>query len=318
MSTTQLLESLIAEFMKSIPLIKATAVVDKDGLIIYSKIRDTDTNDDAIGAVTAVFDSFLARIKSDLGATKDFVNIITIDDNKMMLASAGLHATLTVLAELNASDTHLKVYGSHIANKINLILEGEEIDIEIPPIIDVLANLKRGEFPKGEFSSKTIVMGDPMVGKTSLIHRFVDNKFAESYISTIGVDISRKSLILSDECKVNLAIWDIGGQITNMSPYRKRFYQGANNAFIAFDITRRKTFDNIDKWIKDLEGTIEKNVSLTLIATKMDLPNQEISLEEIELKAKELDCPYILTSAKTGSNVQDAFLYAAYKFVENL
>ncbi|WP_457558185.1 GTP-binding protein [Candidatus Harpocratesius sp.] len=316
MNDTEMFDNLITQLMAEITEIQASAIVDRDGLIIYSKLRNTQAEDDAIGAVTAVFDSFIARIKTDLGSAKEFVTILSVDQNKMLFVSAGNEAIFTVLADKSVKDNKLKVYGEHLANKIRLILEGDKVDLEIPPIIHILANLQRNEFPVGNFSAKIIVLGDPMVGKTSLIRRFVDNKFAESYISTIGVDILRKSISFSEESSVVLSIWDIGGQEKNLTPYRKRFYQGADHAFIAFDISRRKTFESIDHWLEDMQSSLDRRVFITLIATKMDLENQEITIEEIQKKADELGCPYILTSAKTGSNVYDAFQYASYKFIE--
>lgn len=313
---TELFERLISEMMEQIPEIKASAITDRDGLIIYSKLRNTSTEDEAIGAVTAVFDGFVNRFKNDLGSAKEYTTIISVDNQKMLFVSAGPQAIFTILAEKTVADNRLKVYGEHIAKKIALILEKDEIQPEIPPIIHILAGLKISEFPKGNFSAKVIVLGDPLVGKTSLIRRFVDNQFKDSYISTIGVDILRKEISFEAESKVVLSIWDIGGQITTMSPYRKRFYQGADFALVAFDISRRKTFENLDQWIKDMQTSVDRKVSIMLIATKMDLEEQEVKLEEIEEKAKELDCPYLLTSAKTGNNVFDAFQYAAYKFIE--
>ncbi|MHA1613165.1 MAG: GTP-binding protein [Promethearchaeota archaeon] len=320
-TTTDLIESLVGEMMRDIPMIIASAVVDKDGLIIYSKFRDAavdgDTNDENIGVVTAVFDTFISRVRKDLGATQTFLNIMTVDKNKMMFTSAG-DAIFTILAENSLADNHLKVYGDHIGNKIKLILEGEPIDSSIPLIIKTLADHPLRRIPPGEFSSKIIVLGDPMVGKTSLIRRYVDEKFAESYVSTIGVDITRKTLTMAENCQINIGIWDIGGQITNMAPYRKRFYQGSNFACIAFDITRRKTFNHIDKWLEDISSSIETSTPIALIATKMDLPNKEITIEEISQKAESLNCPYILTSARTGNNIHDVFQYAVHKFLERI
>ena len=114
-----------------------------------------------------------------------------------------------------------------------------------------------------------------------------------------------------------MGIWDVGGQISNMSPYRKRFYQGANFCLIAFDISMRKTFESIDHWLNDIKAE-ENSVPIALIATKMDLPNHEVTRDEIAQKAESLQCPFIFTSARTGNNVQDVFIYATHKFIEKL
>ena len=308
---------IISNLLNSLEQIQAVAIVDKDGLIIYSKIRDISNEDDEkIGTVTAMFDSFIERIKKDFRTATNFVNITLVDEKKFLFATAGSEAILTIIADETTSDNNLKVFGRHVANKVKLILEGEEIDYNIPPIIQFLSNMREGKIPVGNFSVKVIVLGAPGVGKTSLIRRFVDDKFAESYVSTIGVDISRKEVKINDDCVINESLWDIGGQSQEMAPHRKRFYQGANFAFLVFDITQKDTFERINTWEKDLETSINRHLSVILIANKTDLENQEVTLEEIKQKASSLNCPYLFCSAKSGSNVNDAFRYAAYKFLE--
>ena len=307
---------LISNLLNSLEEIQAVAIVDKDGLIIFSKIRNMDKEDDEIGTITAKFDSFIERIKKDFGTATNFVNITLVDEKKFLFATAGSEATLTIIANESTSDNNLKVFGRHVANKVKLILEGEEIDYDIPPIIQLLSNMRDGKIPAGNFSVKIIVLGAPGVGKTSLIRRFVDDKFAESYVSTIGVDISRKEVKINEECIVNESLWDIGGQSQEMAPHRKRFYSGANMAFMVFDITRKDTFEIIDGWEKELETSINRHLSVILIANKTDLEKHEVEIEEIKQKASSLNCPYLLCSARSGSNVNDAFRYAAYKFLE--
>ncbi|WP_371803998.1 GTP-binding protein [Candidatus Lokiarchaeum ossiferum] len=320
MSTHELFSSLISNIMQTIEEITAAAIVDHDGLIIASMLRDPAAEEDIIGTVTAVFDTFINRVKKDFGSTESFVSIMSVENKKFVFADAGENAILTLIADLKADDNQLKVYGEHVARKIKHILKGEEVDISIPAIVRVLAKMRGGKLPKGEYNSKIIVLGDPAVGKTSLIRRFVDNKFADSYISTIGVDISRKLVELNKECKINLAIWDIAGQMKHASaaPFTKRFYFGANQCFLVCDMTRKKTFENIDKWVEDAKSVMKKNINYFILGNKIDLPNIEVTEEEIKLKADELKCGYILTSAKTGDNVDDAFQYAGYKFCETL
>ena len=316
---TELLEKLVENLMNALKEIESIVVADREGLIIISKTREEEENDAEMGATTAVFDSFIERIKKDFGSAEDFLNVTTVNDKKFLFADAGPNAILTVLAQEEIDETKLKVYSEHISEKIAQVLDNKEANPEIPPIIDVLAKMRHGKIPKGEYSQKLIVIGDPMVGKTSLIRRFVDNSFKENYISSIGVDISRKTIKFSEESELNFTIWDIGGQIQTMAPYRKRFYTGAEHAFLQFDITREKTFNNLDKWLEDLNKNVRDKINKTIIANKIDKGDEwEITEEQIKAKAEELDCPYIMTSAKTGANVNDAFKYAAFKFYEGL
>jgi Ras-related protein Rab-1A len=316
MSTDQF-NSLLSNLVNALDGIKAAAIVDKDGLIIASQLRDKTGDEDVIGSVTAMFDTFISRIKSDFGSAEDFLNIITVDQNKIVFAAAGPNGILTIIAEPDAPDNALKAYAIHIAKKVKLCLDGEMVDITIPQIVALLADMRSGKLPEGEFNAKIIVMGDPSVGKTSLIHRFVDDSFSENYIATIGVDISKKGVSLGPNSKITFILWDISGQIKNMASYRARFYGGANFALLVCDISNRNSFLHLDDWIADLKKAIDKSIPMIILVNKSDLTDQAITPEMIQQKADQLHCPFLLTSAKTGTNVYDAFLYCAYKFLQN-
>ena len=317
-SKTDRFNQLIENLMLTSTDIRATAIVDRDGLIIYSKLREKE-EEEIIGSVTAVFDSFIQRIRTDFGSADDFVNIITVDENKILFAAAGPDAILTLLAHEHASDIPLKVLGNHIAKKVHSILEGKEVDPHIPQIVIAVANMRTGALPEGDYHAKIIVLGSPGVGKTSLIRRFVDNKFQQSYVSTIGVDISRKTIQLNETCVVSESLWDIGGQWSQLAPYRKKFYQGANFAFVVFDLTQLRTFENLEKWVNDLQKSTRNAIPLILIGNKADLTKElDVSEEMINKLKEKLKCPYLATSALVGLNVLAAFQYAAYKHLESI
>jgi len=231
----------------------------------------------------------------------------------------GHHSILTTIADPSTSDVELKVYSEHIAGKIEMLLEGNEnVSIKIPEIIRVLSKRREGKLPKGQFTAKVILTGDFKVGKTSLIRRFVENNFKEDYISTIGVEISKKSIIMDESTKLNFVLWDIGGQIGQIRPYRQRFYDGANAAFIIVDRTRDH-LDSIKTWLKDIKESVPSNIPIVIVGNKSDL-NEEVVITEEQIKviAKQLDLHFIVTSAKTGENVNEAFLYIAYRFIEKV
>ncbi|GAG56394.1 unnamed protein product [marine sediment metagenome] len=158
---------------------------------------------------------------------------------------------------------------------------------------------------------------------------------------------------LSEDCTINFIIWDIGGQITQMAPYRSRFYHGTNTVFIVLDRTKRSTLDGINKWYKDMKNTITdikkipiviignksdlienieitsedmkntitdiKKIPIVIIGNKSDLiENIEITSEDMKRKAEEYGFHFIETSAKTGENVSDAFNYIAYRIMERI
>ena len=304
--------------MNNVEGIISVIISDREGLIIASESRGDAGDESVLGAIAATVDSYIDRIKGEFSGETTFFNITTIGDKKFAYCSMGLKSILLTISDLSTSDTELRVFSEHIAGKIELVLEGNEnVSLEIPALLRVLAKSKDGKIPTGEFPIKLILTGDYKVGKTSLINRFVENSFGESYQSTIGVEISQKKLNLSEDTKINFVIWDIGGQIIQMAPYRKRFFSGANSAFIVLDRTRSNALKSIEIWHNEIKKQVGKKINIILVGNKSDLVDEiVISEEEIKEIADQNGFNYIFTSAKTGENVQDSFLYIAYKFLE--
>jgi len=233
----------------------------------------------------------------------------------------GPNSILTTVADQSTTDIELKVYSEHIASKIELVLDGnEDVSPKIPEIIKALSKTRGGQLPNlaGEYSNKLVICGDFKVGKTSLIRRFVENRFETDYISTLGVQISKKTIHLSENTKMNFIIWDIGGQ-QHFNLNRARFYNGANAALIVVDRTRSDHLNSIENWYNDIQKSVKHNIPTIIVGNKSDLTNEiVISEEEVKEYAKKYDFHYILTSALTGENVNDGFLYIAYRVVETL
>ncbi len=322
--SSKLLKEILKNYFEEVEGILGVAICDRDGFIIASEFKEgeEEESDSVLGAISAILDNYIERIKSEFGSQGNFFNITSTEENKFAFCSQGPQSILTTVTDQLTSDIELKVYSEHIAGKIELILDGnEEVSTEIPEIIKALAKTRAGALPKlaGEYSNKVILTGDFLVGKTSLIRRFVENTFKEDYISTIGVQISKKTINLTDHNKMNFIIWDIGGQSFQMAPYRARFYNGANAAFIVIDRTRQENLDSVEKWYKDLKASIPKNIPIIIVGNKSDLGDQiVISKDDIKEVAKSYGFHYILTSAKTGENVNDAFFYVAYRVIEAL
>ncbi|MFX0139621.1 MAG: GTP-binding protein [Candidatus Hodarchaeota archaeon] len=320
----KLLKEILKNYMSDIEGIIAVAICDRDGLIIASEFREKEEeeSDVIIGAISAMLDSYIDRIETEFGTHGGFFNITTTGDKKFALSSQGPHSILTTVASQSTNDIKLKVYSEHIATKVEQVIEGNEnVSPTIPEIVRALSKTRGGELPRleGEFTNKVILTGDYAVGKTSLIHRFVKNEFKENYISTLGVQVSEKLVKISEKTLINYVIWDIGGQITQIAPYRKKFYDGANAAFIVIDRTRPNHIESVEKWYNDIRKSVERDIPIIIVGNKSDLVDEiVISEEEIKKVAKEYDFHYILTSALTGENVNDAFLYIAYREIEDL
>ncbi|MBD3342080.1 MAG: GTP-binding protein [Candidatus Lokiarchaeota archaeon] len=315
-----LFKSLLSNYMKQVDGLIAVAVCDRDGLIIASESKEGEDRDSVIGVISAILDGYIERIKQEFGTEGNFINITITGDKKFAFCSQGPNSILTTVAEPSTEDMELRVYSEHIASKVELLIEGtDNVSLEIPEIIRTLSKTKGGKLPTGEFSTKLIVCGDYQVGKTSLIRRFVENRFQENYISTIGVEISKKVMDLDDTTSVNFILWDIGGQRQQMIPYRKRFYNGANSAFLVIDRTRENNLKSIEFWYKEIKESTPNNIPIVIVGNKSDLIDDlVISEEKIKEVSEKFGFHYILTSAKTGENVNDAFMYIAYQFLENV
>jgi len=169
---------------------------------------------------------------------------------------------------------------------------------------------------------KIVIAGDKNVGKSSLIMRFCDNIFKEDMKATIGVDFKRKFIDLKGgykEFSIELSIWDFAGE----EKYRTLFpsyANGASAAMILFDTTNKESLYDIDNWIKVIDENASDNVVKILIATKIDLKEKrEVSKNDAKNFCKKYEwCnDFISTSAKTGENVEIAFLQVAEQIVKN-
>ena len=315
-----LLESLLENYMFDIDGAIAVAICDRDGFIIASDSKEKagKKTDSVMGAISAFLDIYIDRIKNEFQTQSNFFNITSMQDKKFAYCSMGSRSILTTIADPTTSDLELRVYSEFIAGKVELVLEGiDNVSTEIPEIIRILSKRREGKLPKGQFTSKLILTGNYGVGKSSLIKRFVENMFTESYIATIGVEISKKAVVMNEDTIIDFILWDIGGQISTMAPYRHRFYEGASAAFIVIDRTRPNNLESVKTWYKEIRESVSHVIPVVIVGNKSDLQNElVITEEEIKVVARELGFHYILTSARTGENVNEAFLYIAYRFIE--
>jgi len=158
-------------------------------------------------------------------------------------------------------------------------------------------------------SAKICLLGDYAVGKTSLVRRFVYNLFDDKYLSTIGVKVSRKVVALprGDEVvELTLMLWDLAGS-QEFDHVRASYLRGAAGALMVCDLTQRGSLDMIGEYVQQMHQ-INPGAAILLAANKQDLRDQRaLSEEEIAAFAGSLGLQYFLTSAKTGTAVEDAF-----------
>ncbi len=152
---------------------------------------------------------------------------------------------------------------------------------------------------------KVCLLGDFGVGKTSLIRRFVDGIFDDRYLSTIGVKISRKTLV-RDASKLNLLIWDLAGG-DDYTKARTSYIKGAAGALIVCDLTRPETLAALEKYTIQLQD-VAPNAGILYAGNKVDLvDDRSISDEELAAESERLGGTCFFTSAKTGEAVEGIF-----------
>ena len=171
-----------------------------------------------------------------------------------------------------------------------------------------------------DYVLKLAVLGDAGVGKTSLVNQFVEERFKEDYKATMGVNLIMRTIKLEQiNSNARLILWDIAGQ-EQYEKTRGAYYEGCAGALLVYDITRYSSFENVEyKWLTDYKKHVEKEGSFILIGNKNDLEDQRYVFKDDANKMAERikAIEFIETSAKTGKNVEKAFLNLAYNIVGN-
>lgn len=202
------------------------------------------------------------------------------------------------------------------------------------------------------YIAKLVCIGDSSTGKSSLTTRLCEGRFSNNHDVTIGVEFgsrivpvgppanaelgintgnvreSNKNAPVSDQKKMKLSLWDTAGQETYKSVTRS-YFRGASGALLVFDITRRNTFEAVTDWLNDLKQIAEEGIVVVLVGNKLDLADhttnidggnkRAVTREEAEAWCvREGVVKYIETSAKSGENVERAFLEVAERIYQNI
>jgi len=166
-----------------------------------------------------------------------------------------------------------------------------------------------GAEKKAAINKKVCLLGDFGVGKTSLVRRFVYERFEDKYLSTIGVKVSRKAMVLSHQDRnidLSIILWDLAGS-EEFNQFRASYLRGASGIMLVCDLTRPETLQNLPSYLDDMNKVCPV-ADIILAANKADLTDEHrITTGEIEAFAKGLNIPYYLTSAKSGDNVETIF-----------
>jgi small GTP-binding protein len=160
---------------------------------------------------------------------------------------------------------------------------------------------------------KVCLLGDMGVGKTSLVRRFVEGRFEEKYITTIGVNISRKT-VERPYGKMNMLIWDLAGSTGFDSFAKPSYMHGAAGALIVCDMTRRSSLTIAVEYARQVR-ILNPKIHLEFVFNKVDLVNEQaVSDDDVfSFSSSYGDGTFFRTSAKTGEQVEELFLSLADK-----
>jgi len=161
-----------------------------------------------------------------------------------------------------------------------------------------------------DYVFKLVLIGDSGVGKSCLLLRFADDTYTESHISTIGVDFKIRTIQL-DGKTIKLQIWDTAGQ-ERFRTITSSYYRGAHGIIVVYDTTDSETFEHVKTWLHEIDRYASENVNKLLVGNKSDLTSKrQVEVEAAKEFASSVSIPFLETSAKNATNVEDAFMTMA-------
>ena len=158
-----------------------------------------------------------------------------------------------------------------------------------------------------EIRYKLIVIGDELVGKTSILNRFKSNQFNAIYEPTVGLEFQSIPILIDDQ-SVNLLLYDVSGhqKFRSLIPL---YASDVNIILLIYDISKIESFNNIDKWFSFLNNINKNEVIFALVGNKSDLDyNRKVKIEEAEKYAKDHNFIFQEVSAMNGDGIQELFM----------
>ena len=195
---------------------------------------------------------------------------------------------------------------------------GNVCESEKSPTVLKKLNLKHGSesmdgiarTPNSAVEFKVIILGDSAVGKTSISMRFIENKFPESHIVTLGAKFQQPRLQLKSGRNIKMNLWDTSGEekFRSMLPI---YFRNVNGAILTYDIGDKLSFNNIEYWLNTLDDHVDRNdVVLYLIGNKKDMLPTERKVDRATAQglADQYGMLFTEVSAKTGDGIGELFI----------
>jgi small GTP-binding protein len=331
----KLFKELLNNFLTINEDVKALLVSDHEGFIISGEKRDY-IDIELVSVLTGLINPILERMRDEFAFKKYGTASFDTEEFRLLFISIDENIILSLVLDTLASIDKINPYAYFLAEKVAQILnaqEGDLVQVSIPNFQIESDFSENSEKIKeqiyqmrldsgGIYKFKFVIIGDHEVGKTSIIRRFVENKFSFDYRATIGLNILAHSMEFYGN-QIDFSLWDIGAQ-DYFRRFRKTYYLGTQAAFIVSDISNQTSFDNIKKWYKELQDFVKnKDIPIVIVGNKIDLSVERIvsyqdGVKYVNELAKEnhnQDISYIETSARTGENIEDAFTLIAYHYI---
>ena len=162
---------------------------------------------------------------------------------------------------------------------------------------------------------KIMVLGESMVGKTSLITRYTNDKFGGRYLCTVGIDFQKKKIEKNGK-RVLLQIWDTAGE-ERFRNVTKNYFQASQGFILAYDINNKDSFEKVQYWVEEIKLNAEEKIKCILIGTKSDLDKREVSEEEGQNLAEKYGYKFLETSAKDNINIDETFQALVSEIMDN-
>ena len=229
-------------------------------------------------------------------------------ENKIPHRKSKLHERLRQYD--NYQNTYLNILNPNSEDENNKF--DNEDDNEYSPV-----NFDLG---KNIYRYNIILVGDCSVGKTSIINRFIENRFNRNLKSTINIEFRIKSIKLDSNTVVDLKIWDTCGE-EKFHSITKNFYHEADGIFVVFDLGSSKSFSSIKIYLKDINEVCNiNNRSIMIIGNKNDIPNEDQKVKDKDIKKileKNREFKYLDVSARSGNNINDMFVQMTKMIILN-
>lgn len=164
---------------------------------------------------------------------------------------------------------------------------------------------------------KAVLLGEGCVGKTSLVLRYMEDKFNTQHLSTLQASFVTKKVTLPDERRAQLNIWDTAGQ-ERFHALGPIYYRGSDGALLVYDITDQDSFQKVKSWVRELKQMRGSEIALIIVGNKTDLEEQRAIVYDTALRyAQTVGAQYVETSAKENEGVTELFELLTQLMVEH-